>query len=147
MLQQDEPDDYVIGTGESHQVKEFLVKAFDYAGVELEFKGKGLDEKGIVKSVDKKWEDVLKPGDIVIEIDPRYFRPNEVEWLQADITKARQKLGWEPKVTFYELIKIMVDYDLKLAGLEPIGEGIKINLTKGFSYTNHEYTFSLKVRY
>ena len=147
MLQQDEPDDYVIGTGESHQVKEFLVKAFEYAGVELEFKGEGLEEKGIVKSVDRRWEYALKPGDIVVEIDPKYFRPTEVEWLQADITKAKQRLGWEPRVTFEELVKIMVDYDLKLVGLEPIGEGIKINLTKGFNYTNHEYAFSSKVKH
>jgi GDPmannose 4,6-dehydratase len=147
MLQQDEPDDYVIGTGESHQVKEFLVKAFEYAGVELEFKGEGLEEKGIVKSVDRRWESVLKPGEIVVEIDPKYFRPTEVEWLQADITKAKQRLGWEPRVTFEELVKIMVDYDLKLVGLEPIGEGIKINLTKGFNYTNHEYAFSSKVKH
>jgi GDPmannose 4,6-dehydratase len=147
MLQQDEPDDYVIGTGESHQVKEFLVKAFEYAGVELEFKGEGLEEKGIVKSVDRRWGSVLKPGEIVVEIDPKYFRPTEVEWLQADITKAKQRLGWEPRVTFEELVKIMVDYDLKLVGLEPIGEGIKINLTKGFNYTNHEYAFSSKVKH
>jgi GDPmannose 4,6-dehydratase len=147
MLQQDEPDDYVIGTGESHQVKEFLVKAFEYAGVELEFRGEGLEEKGIVKSVDRRWGSVLKPGEIVVEIDPKYFRPTEVEWLQADITKAKQRLGWEPRVTFEELVKIMVDYDLKLVGLEPIGEGIKINLTKGFNYTNHEYAFSSKVKH
>jgi len=147
MLQQDEPDDYVIGTGESHQVKEFLVKAFEYAGVELEFKGEGLEEKGIVRSVDRRWEYVLKPGNIVVEIDPKYFRPTEVEWLQADITKSKQTLGWEPRVTFEELVKIMVDYDLKLVGLDPIGEGIKINLTKGFSYTNHEYVFSSKVKH
>ncbi len=141
MLQQDKPDDYVVGTGESHTIKEFLVKAFEYAGIELEFKGQGVEEKGIVKSVNDRWTSVLKPGDIVVEIDPRYFRPTEVEHLQADITKARQKLGWEPRITFDELVKIMVDYDMKLAGLEPIGEGIKINHTKGFGYTNHEYTF------
>jgi|YelNatPaOPRAMG01_1025707.scaffolds.fasta_scaffold47764_2 GDPmannose 4,6-dehydratase len=147
MLQQDNPDDFVIGTGESHQVKEFLVKTFEYAGVELEFKGNGIEEKGTVKSIDKKWGDVLKPGDIIIEIDPKYFRPTEVEWLQADITKARKKLDWEPRITFDELIKIMVDYDLKLVGLDPIGEGIKINLSKGFKYTNHEYAFISKIRY
>ena len=141
MLQQDKPGDYVVGTGESHTIKEFLVKAFEYAGIELEFKGQGVEEKGIVKSVNDRWTSVLKPGDIVVEIDPRYFRPTEVEHLQADITKARQKLGWEPRTTFDELVKIMVDYDMKLAGLEPIGEGIKINHTKGFGYTNHEYTF------
>jgi GDPmannose 4,6-dehydratase len=147
MLQQEEPDDFVIGTGESHHVKEFLVKAFEYAGIELEWKGEGLEEKGIVKSINQHLTSLLSPGDIIIEIDPRYFRPTEVEWLQADITKARKKLGWEPRVTFEELVKIMVDYDLILAGLKPIGEGIKINLSKGFEYTNHEYAFSSKARY
>ena len=141
MLQQDKPDDYVVGTGESHTIKEFLVKAFEYAGIELEFKGQGVEEKGIVKSINDRWTSVLKPGDVVVEIDPKYFRPTEVEHLQADITKARQKLGWEPRTTFDELVKIMVDYDMKLAGLEPIGEGIRINQAKGFGYTNHEYTF------
>ena len=141
MLQQDRPDDYVVGTGESHTIKEFLVKAFEYAGIELEFKGQGVEEKGIVKSIADRWTSVLKPGDVVVEIDPKYFRPTEVEHLQADITKARQRLGWEPRTTFDELVKIMVDYDMKLAGLEPIGEGIRINHAKGFGYTNHEYTF------
>ena len=141
MLQQDKPDDYVVGTGESHTIKEFLVKAFEYAGIELGFKGQGVEEKGIVKSIDDRWTSVLKPGDVVVEIDPKYFRPTEVEHLQADITKARQRLGWEPRTTFDELVKIMVDYDMKLAGLEPIGEGIRINQAKGFGYTNHEYTF------
>ena len=141
MLQQDKPDDYVVGTGESHTIKEFLVKAFEYAGIELEFKGQGVEEKGIVKSINDRWTSVLKPGDVVVEIDPKYFRPTEVEHLQADITKARQKLGWEPRTTFEELVKIMVYYDMKLAGLEPIGEGIRISQAKGFGYTNHQYTF------
>jgi GDPmannose 4,6-dehydratase len=86
MLQQDEPDDYVIATGETHSVREFLTLAFAY--------------------VNLKWEDY-------VEIDPRYFRPTEVELLIGDSTKARQKLGWQPKVTFPELVKIMVDADLK----------------------------------
>ena len=146
MLQQELPDDYVIGTGESHSVKEFVNTAFEYAGIELEWKGENIDERGIVKSVDKRWEHVLKPGQVIIEIDPRYFRPTEVEFLQADITKAREKLGWEPRTTFEELVKIMVDYDMKLVGLEPIGEGIRISKEKGFGYTDHEYTFYAKIR-
>jgi len=146
MLQQESPDDYVIGTGESHSVKEFVNTAFEYAGIELEWKGEKTDEKGIVKSVDKRWEHVLKPGQVIIEIDPRYFRPTEVEFLQADITKAREKLGWEPRTTFEELVKIMVDYDMRLVGLEPIGEGIRISKEKGFGYTDHEYTFYAKIR-
>ena len=146
MLQQDEPDDYVIGTGESHSVQEFAEKAFSYAGIELEWKGNGVEEKGIVKSVDSRWDHLLKPGQVIIEIDPRYFRPTEVEFLQADITKAREKLGWEPRTAFEELIKIMVDYDMKLVGLEPPGEGIIISQTKGFSYTNHELSLYGRIR-
>lgn len=87
MMQQPEPDDYVIGTGESHSVAEFLETAFRHAGIE-------------------NWRDY-------VEIDPRYFRPSEVEHLLADTTKAREKLGWKPKTTFSELVKIMVDEDLK----------------------------------
>jgi len=146
MLQQEKPEDFVIGTGESHSVKEFVNTAFEYAGIELEWKGENINEKGIVKSIDKKWENVLKPGQVIIEIDPRYFRPTEVEFLQADITKAREKLGWEPRITFKELVKIMVDYDMKLVDLEPIGEGISISKKKGFGYTDHEYTFYAKIR-
>lgn len=146
MLQQEKPEDYVIGTGESHSVKEFVNTAFEYAGIELEWKGEKTDEKGIVKSVDKRWEHVLKPGQVVIEIDPKYFRPTEVEFLQADISKAREKLGWEPRTTFKELVKIMVDYDMRLVGLKPIGEGVKISKDKGFGYTDHEYTFYARTR-
>lgn len=146
MLQQETPDDYVIGTGESHSVKEFVNTAFEYAGIELEWRGEKTEEKGIVKSVDKRWEHILKSGQVIIEIDPRYFRPTEVEFLQADISKARGKLGWEPRTTFEELVKIMVDYDMKLVGLEPLGEGIKISREKGFGYTDHEYTFYSKIR-
>lgn len=99
MLQQDSPEDYVIGTGEAHSVQEFLEEAFSYAG---------MDWQGYV------------------EIDPRYFRPTEVEFLLADPTKAKKKLGWEPKVTFKELVKIMVDADMEAIGLKPVGEGKKI---------------------
>jgi len=143
MLQQDEPDDYVMGTGESHSVREFVEKAFSYAGIELEWKKQGIDEKGIIKSLTPHPSPLthcsLKPGDILIKIDPRYFRPTEVDFLQADIAKARRQLGWQPRITFNELVKIMVDYDLKIVGLSPIGEGIKVCNEKGFCYTNHEY--------
>lgn len=141
MLQQDEPDDYVVGTGESHSVREFVERAFSYAGIEIEWRGEGVWERGVVKSLSERWSGVFKVGDIIIEIDPRYFRPTEVEHLRADITKARRKLGWEPRTTFEELIMIMVDYDLKLSGLEPIGKGIEVSQRKGFRYTNHDYSF------
>jgi len=147
MLEQNEPDDYVVGTGESHSVREFLEKAFSYAGIEIEWRGNGIEEKGIISSIIKPRTSnlehkTLKPGNVIIEIDPRYFRPTEVVHLQADITKAKEKLNWQPRISFEELVKIMVDYDMKLTGLEPPGEGIRICQDKGFCYTNHELTFS-----
>ncbi len=99
LLQQDQPDDYVIGTGESHSVRDFLDEAFGYA--------------------DLDWTRY-------VEIDPRYFRPTEVDYLLADPTKAKEKIGWSPKVKFYELVRIMVDADLELMGLPHPGEGKKI---------------------
>lgn len=113
MLQQDNSDDYVIATGESHSVREFVNVAFSHAGIELEWQGKGLEEKGIVKSLTSASALTLSIGDANIEIDSRYFRPNEVESLLGDCSKARSKLGWEPKVRFKELTKMMVDADIK----------------------------------
>jgi GDPmannose 4,6-dehydratase len=119
MLQQGEPDDYVIATGETHSVREFVDLAFHHAGIEIEWKGNGVDEKGFVKSLTSNLQPLtssLSIGDAIIEIDPRYFRPLEVESLQGDASKARKKLGWEPKVRFKELVRMMVDADIK--GLE-----------------------------
>ena len=99
ILRQDSPDDYVIGTGESHTVREFVVESFAYAG---------LDREKYVK------------------IDPKYYRPTEVEFLQADASKARNRLGWQPRVSFRELVRIMIDYDLEAEGLTSPGEGRKI---------------------
>jgi len=146
MLQQDEPDDYAVGTGESRSVKDFLEKVFNYVGIEIEWRGEGTDRKGIVRSLSSALNSALKVGDVIIEIDPKYFRPTEVDFLQADISKARQKLGWAPRTTFDELVKIMVDYDMKLIGLDPVGEGIKICEKKGFSYTNHDFSLYEKIR-
>jgi len=102
MLQQDSPDDYVIATGETHSVREFCEKAFKYAGYDIKWKGSGINEKGIDS----------KTGRVLIEVDPRYFRPTEVDLLIGDPTKAKKKLGWKPKVSFEELIEIMVKSDL-----------------------------------
>jgi len=124
MLQQEKPDDFVIGTGESHSVREFVNLAFEYAGIEIEWRGEGINEKGIVKSVSDSSS--ISPGDTVIELDARYFRPTEVYNLRADPSKAKKILGWESKVKFEELIKIMVDADMLAEGLNPPGEGIKI---------------------
>ncbi len=103
MLQQDEPDDYVIATGKTHSVREFTELAFKEVGIEIEWKGKGAEEVGVNAA----------NGDILIEIDPRYFRPTEVDIMVGDPSKAREKLGWEAKVGFEELVKMMVEGDLK----------------------------------
>jgi GDPmannose 4,6-dehydratase len=103
MLQLEQPDDYVLATGETHSVREFVQKAAKLLEFELEWTGKGIEEKGVDK----------KTGEIIIEIDPRYFRPAEVDLLIGDSAKAKKELGWSPNTTFNELVKIMVDADLK----------------------------------
>jgi len=116
MLQEEEPDDYIIATGESHSVREFVNLAFHYAGIEIEWKGSGVREKGLVKSFLSNpdfFSSRMKVGDVLIEVDPRYFRPLEVECLQGDASKAKRKLNWESKVGFRELVRIMVDSDIK----------------------------------
>jgi GDPmannose 4,6-dehydratase len=144
MLQQDSADDYAVGTGESHSVREFVQLVYSYGGIELEWVGKGVEEKGIVRSVELAAESI-KIGEAIIGIDPRYFRPTEVTHLRADITKARKKLGWEPRTTFEELAKIMVDYDLKMVGIAPPGEGMKASRCKGFTYTNHDFALHERI--
>ena len=104
MLQQDQPDDYVIATGEMHTVREFIEKSFAFLGREIRWEGEGVNETGIDCST----------GNTVIRIDPRYFRPTEVEQLLGDPAKAEKKLGWVPEVKFDELVKIMVEGDLRL---------------------------------
>ena len=138
MLQQENADDFVVGTGESHTVKEFIEKAFKYCEIELEWKGKGIDEKGIISKIDDKWTKVLNAGDEVIAINPKYFRPTEVDFLLADISKAKKSLNWQPKVTFSDLVKIMIDHDLINNGLYPVGEGIKSVKEKGYGWTEHQ---------
>ena len=116
MLQQGEPDDYVIATGETHSVREFVNLAFAHAGVEIEWRGRGADEKGFVKSFASTFQPLtsnLRVGDVLIEIDPRYLRPLDVELLQGDSSKAKRNLNWVPKVRFKDLVKIMVDADIK----------------------------------
>ncbi|MBI4667795.1 MAG: GDP-mannose 4,6-dehydratase [Elusimicrobia bacterium] len=111
ILQQNKPGNYVIGTGESHSVKEFVADAFAYA--------------------DMDWEKY-------VEIDSRYFRPVEVDFLRADIEKAREELGWSPKITFKDVVKIMVDYDLEHFGITSKGEGKKILRQKNILWTDNE---------
>ena len=110
IMQQPEPDDFVIATGEYHTVREFTTLAFARAGIELEWKGEGLDEKGIDRAT----------GRVLVEVDPKSFRPAEVDQLLGDPTKARTKLGWNPrKTSFQQLVNIMVDNDLQLVKNDP----------------------------
>ena len=111
ILQQPQPEDYVIATGITTSVREFATMAFARAGIEIEFTGQGENEKGVV--VKNSTKQVLKPGDIVVEVDKRYFRPAEVDLLLGDATKAHQKLGWKPLYTLQQMIDEMVDADLK----------------------------------
>jgi len=105
MLQQAEAEDFVVATGETHEVREFVQLAFQEVGIEIQWQGEGIDEKGINKA----------DGKILVEVDSRYFRPTEVELLLGDPTKAKEKLGWEPKTTLKELCSMMVSEDLKSA--------------------------------
>ena len=102
ILQQEEPDDYVLATGEQHSVREFIERAFAHVGRNIEWRGSGIDEKGID----------ARSGQVLIEVDARYFRPTEVDLLVGDASKARQRLGWRHKITFDALVKEMVEADL-----------------------------------
>ena len=144
MLQQDKPDDFVVGTGESHSVREFILASLNYLQIEIEWLGTGVDEKGVIKSFDNKWSDVLKHGDSIIEINKRYFRPTEVDYLLADNSKARTQLNWQPRVFFKELVEIMVDFDLRVAGLDAPGRGIDSILKKGINWTSHKEINNLR---
>ena len=104
MMQQPEPDDYVIATGEYHTVREFVTLAFKHVGIELEWRGEGVDEQGIDKAT----------GKVLVEVDPKYFRPAEVDQLLGDPTKAKETLGWNPrKTSFDKLVEIMVEHDMR----------------------------------
>ncbi len=121
ILQQKEPDDYVIATGEQHSVREFAEKAFKEVGIVLKWRGEDLEEKGVIASLDLDAQpSPLRVGDVVVEIDPRYFRPTEVDTLIGDATKAREQLGWQPKVSFEKLVAEMVREDLKDAQREQL---------------------------
>ena len=108
MLQQDNPDDYVCATGETNTIRDFCIKSFAEVGIHIKFEGNDIDEEGV---------DIVS-GKSLIKIDPRYLRPAEVDLLLGDATKARKKLGWEPKVKFDDLVKIMTKADWELARKE-----------------------------
>jgi GDPmannose 4,6-dehydratase len=104
MLQQDQPDDYVLATGETHPVREFVEMAFNLVGIQIKWEGEGVNEKGINTAT----------GDVIVEVDEKYFRPTEVDLLLGDPSKAKKELGWQPKYTFKELVEEMVNSDMEL---------------------------------
>ncbi|MGC1979795.1 MAG: GDP-mannose 4,6-dehydratase [Pseudolabrys sp.] len=110
IVQQDEPDDYVLATGERHSVREFVEKAFACVDIDIEWRGSGIKEKGIN----------TRSGQVLVEIDPRYFRPTEVDLLLGDPSKARQRLGWRHKTSFDDLVKEMVAADLAVVAREKV---------------------------
>ena len=123
ILQADEPEDWVIAKGKTTSVRDFVKMAFDYVGIELEFKGEGLNEVGIIENINEdRFKELnlnpkstnLKYGSTVVAVDPRYFRPTEVDLLLGDATKAKEKLGWTPEYTLNELVDDMMESDLKL---------------------------------
>lgn len=128
MLQQDTPEDFVIATGITTTVRDFIKLAFGELGVNLRFEGTGVDEKGIIDSIDKEKQETfsyyssnnlqLIPGKVLIEVDPRYFRPTEVELLIGDPTKAMKQLGWKPEFDLQGLLKDMIQSDMKLCQMD-----------------------------
>jgi GDPmannose 4,6-dehydratase len=115
MLQQEVPEDFVIATGVQYSVRDFITKSAKRLGISLRFEGEGVNERGVVSAIDGDQAPALKVGDVIVKIDPRYFRPTEVETLLGDPTKAKKKLSWVPEVTLDEMIQEMVDHDLDQA--------------------------------
>ena len=135
MLQQETPEDFVIATGKQYSVRDFVNAAAAELGISLKWQGTGVEEQGIIEQVqqlENKEYDVtahVKPGDVIVQIDPRYFRPTEVETLLGDATKAKEKLGWVPKISFAELVSEMVKHDMDEARRDAHcqHEGFRVN--------------------
>ena len=135
ILQQKEAEDFVIATGVQHSVREFTDLAFKHAGITLEFQGEGLNEVGIVKSIDDSQLSTLnskpKVGDVVVKVSPDFYRPTDVVNLWGDPTKAKAKLGWNPaKTSFEELVKIMVEHDIAKVASEGAAAKVRTNLAE-----------------
>jgi GDPmannose 4,6-dehydratase len=132
MLQQDKPDDFVIATGKQISVREFVAMSASNLGIELEFSGAGVDEIAIVKSVAGENADKVSVGDVLVKVDPRYFRPTEVETLLGNPAKAKEKLGWIPEITVGEMCAEMIASDLEIAKrhalLKAHGHSVSISL-------------------
>ncbi len=135
MLQQDKPEDFVIASGKQYSVREFVDAAAAELGIYLKWQGSGVEEQGIVdrvvSSADNAFDATLhvKPGDVIVRVDPRYFRPTEVETLLGDATMAKEKLGWTPKISFNELVSEMILHDMQEARRDELcqKEGFRIN--------------------
>ena len=135
ILQQEKPEDFVIATGVQHSVREFTDLAFRHAGIELKFEGEGLNEVGIVKSIDDSklstLNSKLKVGDVVVRVSPDFYRPTDVVNLWGDPTKAKAKLGWNPnKTSFEELVKLMVESDMAKVASEDAAIKVRTNLAE-----------------
>ena len=143
MLQQEQPQDYVIATGVQHSVREFVDIAAAELGLRLQWQGSGVEEQGIIAAVDEQsgacrkraamqpQAKPLQPGDIIVQVDPRYFRPTEVETLLGDASRARTELGWQPRILFADLVKEMICADLEEAQRDDLCR------TEGFKTLNH----------
>ena len=130
MLQQDKPEDFVIATGVQFSVRSFIDKAARELGITLSWEGDGINEQGRVSKVEGDKAPAVKAGDLIVKIDPRYFRPAEVETLLGDPTKAKEKLGWVPKITLDEMVEEMVAFDLDKAKQHALlkSQGFKVSV-------------------
>jgi GDPmannose 4,6-dehydratase len=135
MLQQDLPEDFVIATGKQYSVRDFVQAAAAELGISIQWQGRGVEEQGIVEQVENSAKSAVdatmhvKPGDVIVRVDPRYFRPTEVETLLGDPRKAKEKLGWVPKISFEELVAEMIHFDIEEARRDALcqSEGFRIN--------------------
>lgn len=131
MLQQEEPEDFVIATGVQYSVREFIQWSAKELGIELEFFGIGVDEQARVKSISGDKAPALNVGDVIVKVDPRYFRPAEVETLLGDPTKAKDKLGWIPEISAQEMCAEMINFDLQIARQHALlkSNGFNVNMS------------------
>ncbi|VDZ99428.1 GDP-mannose 4,6-dehydratase [Salmonella enterica subsp. enterica] len=143
MLQQEQPEDFVIATGVQYSVRQFVELAAAQLGIKLRFEGEGINEKGIVVSVTGHDAPGVKPGDVIVAVDPRYFRPAEVETLLGDPSKAHEKLGWKPEITLSEMVSEMVANDLEAAKKHSLlkSHGYEVAIALGVLRMNKQRIF------